>query len=284
MRVDSHQHFWKYNASRDTWITSQMQVLKRDYLPEDLHPEMVAADVQFSVAVQSDQSEIETSFLLALAEQHLFIAGVIGWVNLCSPDVSQRLQYFTRFNKLRGFRHVAQSEPDDQFLVRDDFVRGVSWLRHFDLTYDLLVYPKQLPSAVGLVDKLPDQRFVLDHLAKPLVKSRGLQTWASYIRRIAIHPNVFCKLSGLITESDWGSWSADDFRPYLDVVFEAFGADRLMFGSDWPVCLLTGTYGQVVRLISDYMEGRPEEDCHKVFGLNAARFYKLRVLAHGPAT
>jgi L-fuconolactonase len=282
MRIDSHQHFWKYDATRDTWITDRMHVLKRDHLPEDLRREMMEADINFSVTVQADQSENETHFLLALAERHHFIAGVIGWVDLCSPEVSERLQYFSRFEKLRGFRHIAQTEPDDRFLLRDDFVRGVSALDHFDFTYDLLIYPRQLPSAVDLVGQLPEQRFVLDHLAKPLVKSTELRTWTSCIRRLAVHPNVFCKLSGLITESDWRSWSADDFRPFLDVVFDAFGADRLMFGSDWPVCLLAGTYGQVVELISKYIEHHSEEDRQKVFGLNAARFYKLRVLAHGP--
>ena len=284
MRIDSHQHFWKYDPERDGWITDEMPVLKRDYLPADLEPELDACGVNASVAVQADQSERETHFLLQLAEQHPFIAGIVGWTDLCAPDAAKRLENFSRFEKLRGFRHIAQAEPDERFLLREDFVRGISCLSQFDFTYDILIYPKQLAAAVELVEKFPEQRFVLDHLAKPQVKARELASWTSYIRAIAALPNVSCKLSGLITESDWRGWSAGNFKPYLDVVFEAFGTGRLMFGSDWPVCLLAGNYRQVMGLIEDYVRDLPAADRDKIFGLNAAAFYCLKVMAHGLTT
>src|SRR5271170_3932484 len=253
MRVDSHQHFWHYDPVRDSWITDDMGVLKRDYLPGDLLPEMHANGIDATVAVQAGQSERETEFLIDLAARHAFIAGVVGWVDLRNPEVDRRLEHFSRFPVMRGFRHIAQDEPDDGFLAREDFVRGVAALGQFDFTYDILIFPKQLPAAVELVEALPDQAFVLDHIAKPLVKTREMETWAAGIRALASNPRVFCKLSGLITEADWTHWRAEDFTPYLDVVWEAFGTDRLMFGSDWPVCLLAGSYTQVKKLVSDYV-------------------------------
>ncbi len=284
MRIDAHQHFWRYQPARDAWIGDNMPVLKRDYLPADLLPELGANGIDGTIAVQADQSEAETLFLLEQAGRNPFIAGVVGWVDLCAADAGERLQYFSRFSKLRGFRHVAQSEPDDRFLVRDDFVRGVGMLGELDWTYDILIYARQLPAAVELVEKLPDQAFVLDHIGKPNItkldgKSLEFDRWAVGIRALARNPRVYCKLSGLVTEADWRGWRADDFKPYLDIVFDAFGVDRLMFGSDWPVCLLAGTYAQVKGLIEDYACGFANSEREKVFGdifgNNAARFYGL---------
>jgi len=275
MKVDSHQHFWQYDPARYPWITDEMGVLKRDYLPGDLLPEMRANGIDATVAVQADQSERETGFLLDLAARHDFIAGVVGWVDLRNPEVEQRLEHFSQFPALRGFRHIAQSEPDDRFLAREDFVRGVAALGRFNFTYDILIYPKHLPAARDLVEKLPDQAFVLDHIAKPLVKTLQMDAWAAGIRALAANPRVFSKLSGLITEADWRTWRPTDFKPYLDVVFEAFGADRLMFGSDWPVCLLAGSYAQVTELVADYLVGRPAAELEKIFGGNAVHFYRL---------
>jgi L-fuconolactonase len=276
MRVDSHQHFWHYNAARDFWITDEMPVLKRDYLPADLLPELSALGIKATVAVQADQSEQETRFLIELAARNVFIAGVIGWIDLRAPNPGERLEYFSRFEVLRGFRHLVQSEPDDGFLLRDDVMLGIRALRQFDYTYDLLISAKQLPAAVELVEQLPDQRFVLDHIAKPPVRAKQIDAWAQSIRELAAHPRVFCKISGLITEADWRCWCPGDFKPYLDVVFEAFGPDRLMFGSDWPVCLLAGTYLQVKELIDDYIRDWPDSDKEKVLGGNAIRFYGLK--------
>ena len=281
MRVDSHQHFWHYDPVRDSWITDDMGVLKRDYLPGDLLPEMHANGIDATVAVQAGQSERETEFLIDLAARHAFIAGVVGWVDLRNPEVDGRLEYFSRFPVLRGFRHIAQSEPDDGFLAREDFVRGVAALRRFQFTYDILIYPKQLPAARELVEKLPNQAFVLDHIAKPRVKTLEMDAWAAGIRGLAANPRVFCKLSGLITEADWRSWRATDFKAYLDVVFEAFGTERLMFGSDWPVCLVAGRYAQVNELIADYLGNRPAVEIEKIFGGNAVHFYGLKANAHG---
>jgi L-fuconolactonase len=282
MIIDAHQHFWHYQPSRDTWIGDNMPVLKRDYLPKDLLPDLRANGIDWTIAVQADQSEAQTLFLLELARQSPFIAGVVGWVDLCAPDAGDRIQYFSGFQKLRGFRHVAQSEPDDRFLVREDFLSGVAMLGAFDLTYDILIYARQLPAAVELVERLPEQAFVLDHVAKPNLakpklggRSCEFDNWVQGIRALARNPRVYCKLSGLITEADWRGWRADDFKPYLDIVFDAFGADRLMFGSDWPVCLLAGTYAQVKGLIEEYACGFERSAHEKIFGGNAARFYRL---------
>jgi L-fuconolactonase len=281
MKIDSHQHFWRYDAARDAWITDSMAILKRDFLPEHLAAELTANGIDGSVAVQADQSENETIFLLDLAEKHNRIAGVVGWVDLLSPRVAERLEYFSHFSKLRGFRHVAQSEPDDRFLAHEQFVKGVAQFRAFGFTYDILIYPKQLPAAIHLVTQLPEERFVVDHMAKPEVKSGKTSPWAAQMKEIAQNKNVFCKISGLVTEADWKHWKADDFKPYLDVVFSAFGADRLMFGSDWPVCLLAATYSQVKQLIDSYVKGFSQSDKDKIFGGNAARFYGLKIAQHG---
>jgi L-fuconolactonase len=278
-KIDAHQHFWQYDVQRDSWITDEMSVLKRDFLPEDLLPEMAANDIDGCIAVQADQSERETLFLLDLASKYSAIAGVVGWIDLRSPLLADRLDYFSQFGKLRGFRHVVQSEPDDRFLLREDFVRGVATLAEFGFTYDLLIYPKQLPAAIGLVEKFPGQPFVIDHIAKPEIKSGRISPWAAHMKTIAASPNVYCKLSGLVTEADWRHWRAEDFRPYLDVVFDAFGTDRLIFGSDWPVCLLADTYRRVKQLVADYLSSFSDMDKDKIFGSNAVQFYGLRVNA-----
>lgn len=252
-----------------------MSVLKRDFLPEQLLPELASNGIDASIAVQADQSERETLFLLDCAAQHPEIAGVVGWVDLRSTNLPERLAFFSQFKKLRGFRHIVQSEADDRFLLRKDFCCGIECLHDFGFTYDILIYPKQLAVACEFVGRFAEQPFVIDHLAKPLIRDRTMEPWRSQIRTIAAHPNVYCKLSGLITEADWRNWSADDCRPYLDIVFEAFGPDRLMFGSDWPVCLLAGTYQRVKSLIGDYTQNLTAEDRAKIFGANAARFYGL---------
>lgn len=260
-----------------------MSVLKRDFLPEDLALECKANGIDASIAVQASQSEEETLFLLELAEHDPMIAGVVGWVDLASAQIDERLQFLLGYKKLRGFRHIAQAEPDDRFLVRPDFLRGISQLRQFNFTYDILIYPKQLPAAIELVSKFPDQRFVIDHLAKPEIKSRDIKFWATHIRRIAESPNVFCKLSGLVTEGDWRNWNQADFKAYLDAVFEAFGPDRLMFGSDWPVCLVAARYAQVKQIIDDYLHNFTSAEKKNIFGGNAIRFYGLKEFTNGLA-
>lgn len=278
MNIDSHQHFWRYNPQRDSWITQEMSALKRDFLPHDLIGELRAHEIDGCIAVQADQSEAETEFLLSLAARYdSIIRAVIGWVDLSSRDFPERLAHFAQFKKLRGLRHIVQSEPDDRFLLRQDFCRGIAALRDFNLTYDILIYPRQLPAAIDLAERFPDQKFVLDHMAKPPIRSGEIDAWATQIRALAAAPNVFCKLSGLVTEARWTNWRATDFAPYLDVVVEAFGIDRLMFGSDWPVCLLAASYRQVRELMASYAARFPQDSQSKIFGLNAAQFYGLNI-------
>ncbi|HKU20754.1 MAG TPA: amidohydrolase family protein [Terriglobales bacterium] len=275
MTIDSHQHFWRYNPVRDGWITDEMAALKRDYLPEHLLTELKLNQVEACIAVQADQSEDETMFLVDLAERHGFIRGVVGWVDLRSDRLPERLKFFSQFEKLCGFRHIVQSEDDERFLLRKNFLRGISELQAFGFTYDLLVYARQLPAAVEFAARFPEQKFVVDHIAKPEVRAKEIAGWERWMRQMAALANVHCKLSGMVTEADWMRWRPSDFEPYLDVVFDCFGSDRLMFGSDWPVCQLAGSYCQVKKIISDYTNALPQCEKDKIFGLNAAKFYGL---------
>ena len=279
MRIDSHQHFWKFDPVRDAWITPNMAVIRRDFLPADLEPELKANGIDATIAVQADQAEAETKFLLDLAARNTFIAGVVGWVDLRARNLEERLAHWSRNEKLVGFRHIAQAEPDDRFLATREFIAGVSKLGQFGFTYDLLVYPRQLPAAIELVSRLPDQPFVLDHIAKPPIKTGKQVKWCDHIRELAQNRNVHCKLSGIVTEADWTRWTPDHCKPYLDVVFEAFGVDRLMFGSDWPVCLLAGSYERVLGLIEDYVLTHKATASAKIFAENAARFYGVKKAA-----
>jgi L-fucono-1,5-lactonase len=275
MRIDAHQHFWNFDPVRDRWITEEMSVLKRNFLPEDLGPELRANHIDGAVAVQADPSEAETHFLLDLVEKHPFILGVVGWVDLSAPDIAARLADYRSSPRLRGFRHIVQSEPDDRFVLRPDFCRGIGALEQFDFTYDILIYPRQLPAAIELAAKFPKQKFVLDHLAKPEIRSRKLEPWSAQLRELARSPNVFCKLSGLVTEADWHSWRLSDIAPFLDVAFEAFGPGRLMFGSDWPVCLVAGSYSNAFHLLEAYVTDHAPSQMDAIFGMNAWTFYGL---------
>jgi L-fuconolactonase len=249
--------------------------LHRDQLPHDLAPLLVQAGLAGSIAIQARQTLEESRWLLELADRHTLIQGVVGWVDLRSSAVEDQLADFARHAKFVGVRHVIQDEPDDLFMLRPDFLRGISKLRQFHLTYDILIVPRQLPAAIELVQRHPEQPFVLDHLAKPMIKDGCLSPWREQILELAQSANVFCKVSGLVTEANWTSWQPADFKPYLDIIFEAFGVDRLMFGSDWPVCLLAGSYEQVHRLVTGYIDSLPIPLGNKIMGGNAARFYGL---------
>jgi len=275
MAIDAHQHFWIYNPVDYPWILDSMRVLRRDFLPPDLVREQARAHVQGSVVVQARQTLTETRWLLELADQHSVIRGVVGWVDLRSDSVAVDLTEFGRHPKFVGVRHVVQEEPDIRFLMQPEFVRGLERLEEFDLAYDLLLYPKQLPAAIELARRLPRQRFVLDHIAKPLIRAGVIGPWAEYIRELGQCANVYCKISGMVTEADWSRWSKDDFSPYLGIVWDAFGEDRLMIGSDWPVCLLAGTYAQIIDIPRHYFKDRPEMTRNKIFELNARRFYRI---------
>ncbi|MBL9139514.1 MAG: amidohydrolase family protein [Verrucomicrobiales bacterium] len=275
MRLDSHQHFWRYSAAEYPWMGDGMESLRRDHLPPDLQPLLEAAGFDGCIAVQARQSLAETEWLLGLAHHYPFIRGVVGWVDLRSPAVGEQLRRFAADPKLVGVRHVVQDEPDDAFLLGRDFQRGIAQLREHRLAYDILIYPRQLPAAIRFAEAFPDQRFVLDHLAKPVVRDGRMSPWREDLRQLGTSPNVFCKLSGLVTEAVWGRWKASDFTPYLDVAFEVFGPDRLMIGSDWPVCTVSADYGTVLRLVVDYLERFPAGIREKVMGGNGARFYGI---------
>jgi L-fuconolactonase len=252
-----------------------MEVLQRDHLPGDLAPLLAANGLGGSIAVQARQTVEETCWLLDLADRHPIIRGVVGWVDLCSPDVKGQLERFGTHPKFRGVRHVVQDEPDDGFMLQADFLRGLTALAEFGLTYDLLLFPRHLPVACEVVTRLPEQPFVLDHIAKPPVAAGILAPWARDLRRLAAFPNVVCKVSGLVTEAHWQDWAAADFRPYLDVVFEAFGPGRIMFGSDWPVCTVAASYEQVVGLVAEYAGALSPDEQAEVWGGTARRFYRL---------
>ena len=274
MTIDSHVHFWKFDRKRDAWITDEMKVLQQDYLPEQIALTLKRNEVDGVVAVQASQEEVETRFLCELAKTHPVIKGVVGWIDLRAANVQERLEHFAQYPEIKGYRHIVQGEPDD-FMLGADFQRGISALQGYNYTYDILIYPRQLPAALKLVEAFPEQKFVIDHCAKPGIKRKEMEPWAADLQKIAQHPNVYCKLSGLLTEAKWKEWSAGDFYPYLDVVFEAFGTNRLMFGSDWPVMLLSGMYVQWKSLLEKYMENLPLDEKELVLGENAVAFYNL---------
>jgi L-fuconolactonase len=276
MHIDAHQHFWIYTPAEYDWIDDSMAALRRDFLPEDLKPQLESTGFRGSVAVQVRQTLEETRWLLELAERSLSILGVVGWADLRSPDIRSQLKVFARNPKLVGIRHIVQSEPDDRFLLQPEFLRGVSVLEEFDLAYDILIYTKHLPVAAEFVERFPGQRFVLDHLAKPPIKTGKIDSWAHGITRLAEFPNVFCKLSGLVTEADWQHWEPEQIVPFLDVAFASFGPDRLMIGSDWPVCLVAASYARALRVVKTYLLGQKPECREGVLGGNAQRFWRLR--------
>lgn len=275
MHIDAHQHFWQYNPHEYDWIDGSMSALRRDFLPGNLAPELKATGFDGSIAVQARQSLEETRWLLDLAERAPQILGVVGWVDLRAADIQAQLKTLARNPKLLGIRHIVQSEPDERFLLHPDFQRGIAALEEFGLAYDVLIYTKHLPVASEFVEKFPRQRFVLDHLAKPPIKSGTLDVWAHGIRQLASLPNVHCKLSGLVTEADWHRWTPEQIRPCLDVAFECFGPDRLMIGSDWPVCLVAASYTRTIELVKTYISDRAPETYAGVLGDNAARFYRV---------
>lgn len=274
MAIDTHVHFWKYNKKRDSWITDDMKILQQDYLPETISASFKRNGIDGCVAVQADQSELETHFLVELAKTHPIIMAVVGWIDLRADNINDRLAYFSQFPIIRGWRHIVQGEPVD-FMHNKDFRRGLTAIQTYGYTYDILIYPHQLNPAIDLVKSFPDQPFVLDHCAKPIVRNKEIDQWKKEITELAALPNINCKLSGLLTEAKWKQWSPGDFYPYLDVIFQNFGVDRIMFGSDWPVILLSGMYVQWKSLIEKYMEEFNEDDREKVFTTNAQNFYRL---------
>jgi L-fuconolactonase len=273
MKIDSHQHFWHYNTSEFGWIGDNMSVLKRDFLPSDLEVALKNIGLDGSIAVQARQSLDETKWLLQLASENPFIKGVVGWVDLCSLEIESQLVEFSKNKKLVGVRHVIHDEPDDNFMARADFQYGIGLLSIFGLTYDLLLFPKHLKLATELVTRFPNQKFVLDHISKPLIKDQIIEPWKKDIIELSKRPNVYCKLSGMVTEANWSNWKPEDFKKYLDVVYTCFGEDRLMIGSDWPVCTVAGDYKNVMSIVTKFTKKLKPQAQAKILGENCQKFY-----------
>ncbi|MFT6933868.1 MAG: L-fuconolactonase [Maribacter sp.] len=276
MRVDSHQHFWDYDPNRHSWMDDTMLALRKDFMPDDLRLLLHEQRIGGCVVVQVDQTEVETSFLLDLAAKHTFVKGVIGWVDLRSDNIVERLAHFSKNPNFRGVRHILQSEQDD-FMLGEAFCNGIAKLEQFELTYDILIFSKQLKNTIAFVEKFPNQKFVLNHLAKPDIKSEKIKEWQKELNALAQHPNVYCKVSGMVTEADWRRWEEKDFAPYLDVVFQAFGTNRTMYGSDWPVCVLASNYNRVLGIVENYIKQFSKEEQHLIMGRNAIDFYGLDI-------
>ena len=275
MKIDTHQHFWKYSKEQYPWITEGMEVLAQDRLPSDLNPLLRENGIDGTIAVQARQLIEETEALLAMADEYDSIRGVVGWVDLRRPNVQAQLEKFKDRAKMVGVRHVVQDEPDDKFVLREDFMRGISRLKDYDLVYEILIFPHQLPATIELLEKFPEQVFILDHMAKPYIKDKKISQWQSNIDKLASFDNVSCKISGMVTEADWHNWSKEDFKPYMEVVLEAFGTKRLTIGSDWPVCTLAGEYGNVISIAADFITQLSNSEQKSIWQENPVRIYGL---------
>ena len=273
-RIDAHQHYWQYDPIGYAWLDDSMRALRRDFTPDDAWREMRTARFERSIAVQVRQTLDETRWLLALAHTHPFIAGVVGWVDLRSPAVDADLEEVAPDRKLIGVRHIVQAEPDG-FLSSPDFRRGVSRLERYGLTYDLLVHARQLPEALTFVRALPEQRFVVDHLAKPDIKGGGFDGWRRDFAALSEFPHVWCKLSGLVTEADWNAWTPDHLRPYIQTALDCFGPDRLMIGSDWPVCTVAGSYARTMQAVEGALAEYTPAERASVLGGTAQRLWNV---------
>jgi L-fuconolactonase len=275
MTIDSHQHFWKYDPQRHSWIDNDMKVIQRDFMPSDLEPILEQHQIDGCISVQVDQNQEENTFLLDLADENNFIKGVVGWVDLQAPNVYERLEYYSEFKKLKGFRHIVQAESDIEFMLRPKFKHGIAELITYNFTYDILIYHYQLEQAIQFVKFFPDQKFVIDHIAKPDIKSGEYAEWRMNMKKISLHQNVYCKVSGMVTEADWDDWKECDFKIYLDTIVKAFGTDRIMYGSDFPVCLLASTYEQQLNIVKEYFSSFSNLEKKKIMGENAVNFYSL---------
>jgi L-fuconolactonase len=275
MIIDAHQHFWRYNLERHGWITDEMATIRRDFLPKELEQLYRQNDIDGCVAVQVEQTEAESEYLLAFSRMHEFIRGIVGWVDLRASDIKERLDYYSGEKKMKGFRHIVQGESDPDFLSGDDFCRGIGLLKSYEFTYDILVYHHQLSQVQSFVRKFPGQSFIIDHIAKPAIARHEMKQWAADMRAIASHGNVYCKVSGMVTEADVNNWTYDDLAPYIDVVLECFGPSRLVYGSDWPVCLVAASYEEQFGVVKKAIDKLSPAEKKQILGENAIRFYHL---------
>ena len=276
MIIDSHQHFWNYEPEKHSWIDDEMSVIRRDFLSDDLQKVFDENGVDACVAVQADQTTEETDFLISLAENNSFIKGVVGWVDLRSESIEEDLLKYKKYDVVKGFRHVVQEEQDHNFMLRPEFLNGIELLGKYNLCYDILIFPHQLVAALELVNKFPNQKFVIDHIAKPYIRDGFFEGWAVMMREIAKNQKVYCKISGMITEADYKTWTPEQVHPYMKLVLESFGAGRVMYGSDWPVCLVAGNYSIVKALVTDFISDLSQEQQNAIMGGNAAKFYNLK--------
>jgi L-fuconolactonase len=274
-RIDAHHHLWRYDPAEFGWINEKMSVLRRNFLPADLQPLLDRAGIAGAIAVQARQTLEETLWLLQLAEEASWMKGVVGWAPIAAPEFQEVLADLKRHKKLKGLRHVIQDEPDDQFILSTAFNRGIRALQDTGLVYDILIHARHLPQAVRFVDMHPDQRFVLDHCAKPPILSGELEPWATDLRELAKRPHVCCKLSGLVTEADWQQWTPANLEPYWRVVLEAFGSDRLLFGSDWPVAMLATGYQRWVDVVTGWVAPLSASEQDAIWSGTASRVYSL---------
>lgn len=275
MTIDSHQHFWIYEAEKHAWIDDTMKVIRQNFLPEDLKLVYQNNGIDGCVAIQADQTLTETDFLLDLAEKNDFIKGVVGWVDFRASNIDEVLNQYSKFPKLKGFRHVIQGEADHNFMLRPDFLNGIAALEKYNFTYDILVFPHQLGATLELARRFPAQKFIIDHIAKPYIKDRFYDGWATLMKAISEYQNVYCKLSGMTTEADYNNWTPGQIEPYMQLVLEAFGANRILFGSDWPVCLVAGNYTKTKELVTNFIAKLSSEEQAAIMGSNATQFYNL---------
>lgn len=274
MIIDAHQHFWVYQKESHGWIDDSMQKIQRDFLPEHLLPLLENAGIDACIAVQADQTNEETEFLVNLATKNSWIKAVIGWVDLKSDKIEEELISWKKYPVLKGFRHILQAE-EANFMLSAEFKKGIAALQKMNYCYEILIYPHQLQAALLLVKEFPEMRFVVDHIAKPNIKNHEFVDWQSGIELLAACKNVYCKISGLVTEADWGNWKCSDFEKYISIVTNAFGVDRLMYGSDWPVCLVAADYQQQLDICKQFFKDYSATDKAKLFGENAIRFYQI---------
>lgn len=275
MVIDAHHHFWQYNPEEFSWIDDAMKCIRTDFLPGKLEETIRSLGIDGVVTVQARQSVEETDWIIGIARQNEFIKGVVGWLPLMSDDLEESLERYGDEKTLKGVRHVIQGEPDPDFILKSDFNRGVRLLKKYSLVYDILVVERQLPNTIKFVDQHPDQAFVLDHLAKPLIGRNELSPWKENIIELAKRANVSCKISGMVTEADYQNWSPEQLQPYFEVVMDAFGPDRLLFGSDWPVCLVATSYKNWIELVRGKISSLTEAEKEKIMGGNAVRIYNL---------
>jgi L-fucono-1,5-lactonase len=274
-RIDSHHHLWRYDKKEYGWIGEKMGVLARDFLPEHLERELVESEIHGGIAVQARQTLAETYWLLELAAKADFIRGVVGWAPIASPEFLEVLEQLENCKKLKGLRHVVQDEPDDQFILREDFNAGIGLLKRHSLVYDILIHENHLPVAISFVDRHPSQIFVLDHIGKPRIRDGEIEPWRTNVCALARRENVYCKLSGLVTEADWKNWRAAELQPYLDVVLHAFGPRRLMAGSDWPVCTLASSPKKWFCTLKEFIRPLSISEQEMILGGVAKQVYSL---------